>query len=87
MEKLLTPGDIAERYQCSMPTARKYMRQMEHMESPLTVTELAVRAWEAKRTCEPGETLKQAMTPKKRQRIKHTQIPPGEMRIPTRRPA
>lgn len=46
LEKLLTAKDIAERYGMSEKTATRYMRQMEHMEKPLRVTEKAVIAWE-----------------------------------------
>lgn len=55
MENLLTPADIAARYKCSLPTARARMRQMEHMEKPLMVTESAVRLWEAGKMVSPGE--------------------------------
>ena len=54
MEKLVTVKDIAERYGCSLPTARKYIRQMiPHMESPLTATEIAFREWEERRIAFP----------------------------------
>ena len=53
MDKLLTAKDIAERYGRSEKTAMRYMRQMEHMEKPLRVTEQAVEAWEISRTYEP----------------------------------
>lgn len=52
MTKLLTASDICERYGCSEKTARRYMRQMVHMEMPLRVTETALLAWEASRTYE-----------------------------------
>lgn len=52
----MTVGEIAERYQCSTKTARRYMRQMEHMEKPLRVTESAVALWEMERTREPEGT-------------------------------
>lgn len=50
MKSLMTVRQIAERYQCSERTARRYMRRMEHMENPLRVTEQAVEAWELERT-------------------------------------
>ena len=53
MKRLLTARDIAERYGKSEKTAMRYMRQMEHMEKPLRVTEQAVEAWEISRTYEP----------------------------------
>ena len=42
MERLFSVADVCGRYQCKAATARKYMRDMEHMESPLMVTERAV---------------------------------------------
>jgi len=53
MNRLLTARDIAERYQKSEKTAKRYMRQMEHMEKPLRVTEQAVEAWETSKTYAP----------------------------------
>ena len=54
MEKLITVKDMQERYNCSLPTARKYIRQMiPHMENPLTATVTAFREWEEKRTIFP----------------------------------
>ena len=53
MKRLLTAKDIADRYQVSVKTARRYMRKMPHMEKPLMVTEQAVEAWELSRTFEP----------------------------------
>ena len=44
MDRLFSVNDICARYQCKPQTARKYMRDMEHMESPLMVTERAVAA-------------------------------------------
>lgn len=57
MRNLLTAQDIAERYRCSEKTARRYMRQMEHMEKPLRVTEDAVKQWELDRTMGMGYDL------------------------------
>lgn len=61
MKRLLTVKEMAERYKCSEKTARRYMRQMEHMERPLRVTENAVESWEYSRThdaqsAEPART-------------------------------
>lgn len=53
MCKWLSPADIAERFGCSMPTARKRMRQMEHMEKPLLVEEWAVQEYENARMVFP----------------------------------
>lgn len=80
MRKLLTVSDIQARYQLkSETTARKYMRQMEHMEKPLRVTEAAVDRWEDSRTINPADRPER----KRRQRI-HTD---GKFMIPRRRPA
>ena len=49
MERLITVRDISERYGCSLPTARKYLRQMFHYENPLTAPEWAFREWERNR--------------------------------------
>lgn len=49
MEKLVTVKDVSERYGCSMPTARKYIRQMFHYESPLTAPRWAFDEWERNR--------------------------------------
>lgn len=54
MERLITVKDMQERYGCSLPTARKYLRQMiPHMENPLTATVTAFEEWEEKRTVFP----------------------------------
>ena len=83
MENLLNVADIAARYKCSLPTARARMRQMEHMEKPLMVTESAVRAWEAGKTLSPGETAKAR---KKRGSAKEQRFTwiPGVSKIPLR---
>lgn len=46
---ILTARDIAERYRCSLVTARRYIRQMRHMENPLTVYEEDLIDWERSR--------------------------------------
>lgn len=54
MEKLLSVRDICERYQFKDPrAARRIMRDMEHIENPLMVSERAVKAWEARKTLPP----------------------------------
>lgn len=60
MEKLITVRDVSERYGCSIPTARKYIRQCNpHMERPLATTVSAFRQWEEERTvCMPREMTK-----------------------------
>lgn len=49
MDRLVTVKDMRERYGCSNPTARKYLRQMFHYENPLTAPEWALREWEESR--------------------------------------
>lgn len=84
MENPLSPADIAARYQCSLPTARKRMRQMKHftIDGHLFVTESDVRAFEGDRTTYPGEK------PKARRQSRWEQPPrdeTGRIRIPRRR--
>jgi hypothetical protein len=59
MDKLYSVRDICERYQCKAATARKIMRDMEHMESPLMVSERAVMAWERRKTVPPESETRQ----------------------------
>lgn len=49
MERLVTVKDMAERYGCSLPTARKYLRQMFHYEDPLAAPRWAFDEWETSR--------------------------------------
>ena len=49
MERLVTVKDMQERYGCSGPTARKYLRQMFHYENPLAAPLWAFREWEESR--------------------------------------
>jgi hypothetical protein len=55
MERLLKVSDISERYGCSLPTARKYLRQMFHYENPLTAPEWALTEWEQSRERIPAD--------------------------------
>lgn len=51
MERLVTVKAMCERYGCSLPTARKYIRECNpHMENPCATFEWALREWEEKRT-------------------------------------
>ena len=54
MERLLNVRDIRERYGCSNPTARKYLRQMFHYENPLKAPMWALDEWEKSRERAPG---------------------------------
>jgi transposase len=78
LDRLLSVREIAERYGKSEKTAMRYMRQMEHMEKPLRVTESAVAAWEIGRTYEP--IREKAVVRKVRT------APTGKFRIPRVRP-
>ena len=54
MEQLMTVKGMKERYGCSNPTARKYLRMCNpHTENPLTAPVWAVQEWEDSRTVIP----------------------------------
>lgn len=54
MDQLMTVKGMRERYGCSNPTARKYLRQCHpHTENPLTAPVWAVEEWEDSRTVIP----------------------------------
>jgi len=53
MERLVTVKDVQQRYGCSLPTARKYLRQMFHYESPLAAPMWAFAEWEENRAVYP----------------------------------
>ena len=59
MDKLITVKDVSERYSCSLPTARKYIRQCNpHMENPLVTYDWAFREWEKSRLkCASPESM------------------------------
>ena len=61
MERLYSVKDICERYQVKAVTARKMMRDMEHMESPLMVSERAVKTWEQRKTLPPESQTRQLL--------------------------
>lgn len=80
MDRLITVKAMCERYGCSNPTARKYLRQcVPHMEDPLAAPEWAVREWEEKRTVIPPEVSR-----KKAVEILHRQNA-GKVYVPRRR--
>ena len=54
MERLITVKDMCQRYGCSLPTARKYLRQMFHYEKPLTAPKWAFDEWEQNRERMPN---------------------------------
>ena len=53
MDRLYSVKDICARYQVKQATARKLMRDMEHLERPLMVSERSVMAWERRNTLPP----------------------------------
>lgn len=61
MERLLSVKDIQNRYQCNPATARKYMRQMEHIERPLMVSERAISNWEKRKLIMPDYLIRLEM--------------------------
>lgn len=56
MDRLVTVKDMQERYGCSLPTARKYLRQMFHYENPLAAPRWAFDEWEESRERMPANT-------------------------------
>lgn len=78
MDKLITVKAVKERYDCSLPTARKYIRQCNpHMENPLVAPEWAFREWEESRMVVSGN--RQVRT-----RIKD-RVTTGRVIVPRRR--
>lgn len=65
MERLLSVKDIQDRYQCNPATARKYIRQMAHIEKPLMVSERAVTEWEKRKLIMPDYMIRQEMKRRK----------------------
>ena len=62
MERLYSVSDICEMFRVrDQRTARKIMRDMEHTERPLLVTERAVKAWLAKKTLPPESEIRRMM--------------------------
>ena len=57
MERLVTVKDMRERYGCSLPTARKYLRQMFHYENPLAAPRWAFDEWERSRERIPAGVI------------------------------
>ena len=64
MERLVTVKDMCERYGCTLPTARKYLRQMFHYENPLAAPYWAFHEWEQNR-----ETMPAGISKKRRAEI------------------
>jgi len=88
MENLLSPADIAARYNVTRPTARKRMRQMVHklIDGHLYVEESALMAWENGKTEYPDNPANRPRKSRKRQNW--PEVPRdenGRPRIPRRR--
>lgn len=80
MERLITVKAMRERYDCSNPTARKYLRQcIPHMEEPLAAPEWAVREWEESRMAIPPEISR-----KRKTEIEQRQLA-GKIKVPRKR--
>ena len=62
MDRMVTVKEMRQRYSCSSPTARKYLRKcVPHLEAPLVAPEWAVLEWEKSRTIIPAETSRKKM--------------------------
>ena len=62
IETMYTVSGICELFGIKDPrTARKIMRDMEHTEQPLLVTERAVKAWIEKKTLPPESEIRRMM--------------------------
>ena len=62
MDKLYSVNDICDLFRVKdKRTARKIMRDMEHMESPLLVTERAVRSYIERKTLPPESETRKLM--------------------------
>ena len=66
MERLVTVKDVKERYGCTGPTARRYLRQMFHYEEPLAAPRWAFDEWEASR-----ERMPAGISRERKARIQH----------------
>lgn len=79
MERLVTVKDVKERYGCSTPTARKYIRQCKpHMEDPLVTYAWAFNEWEQSRVVLEN-------IPKRQQREVMRRVSEGRTIVPRRR--
>lgn len=65
IEPIYTVKAVCELLHVKDPrTARKIMREMEHTENPLLVTERAVKAWLAKKTLPPESEMRRILRTK-----------------------
>ena len=76
MERSVTVKDMQERYGCSLPTARKYLRQMFHYEDPLAAPRWAFDEWEQNRERMPdGISTKRKVEILNRKQNERTIVP------------
>ena len=62
IDKLYTVNGICSLLGVKDPrTARKIMREMDHTEKPLLVTERAIKAWLEKKTLPPESEIRRMM--------------------------
>ena len=62
MERFYSVNEICDLLRVKdQRTARKIMRDMEHTEKPLLVTERAIKAWLAKKTLPPESETRRMM--------------------------
>ena len=70
MDELMTVRGMRERYGCSNPTARKYLRMCyPHTENPLTAPVWAVQEWEESRTVIPASKQRELRIKKNTGRV------------------
>ena len=80
MERLVTVKDMCTRYGCSLPTARRYLRQINpHLEKPLAAPLWAFQEWERERTVGTTEKAR-----KRRQEVAQNT---GRVIVPRKRDA
>lgn len=62
MDKLYSVNDICDMFRVKdKRTARKIMRDMEHMENPLLVTERAVKSYVERKTLPPEREIRKIL--------------------------
>ena len=86
MEKLLNPADISARYgwkDKGFRKAKQRMREMDHLENPLLVTESAVLMWERQNMQTP---VSKARKTKKKKSPILVPINGGKHLVPRTRP-
>ena len=75
MDQLMTVRAMRERYCCSNPTPRKYLRMCnQHTENPLTAPVWAVEEWENSRISVPADMPRREVRHMNTERIKIPRI-------------